>query len=144
MSYLYYFFLAGLIMFVSPDYQLQSTLANMGDTTVSGVGIGRKKKDCAKKGVCIIGSDIMITGIDDRHTIAKISFSGEGSLNSMFISYSDLTKNARIDFFSDEYFIMEEEYVDILKVKDKVYKIDIQKGKYPITKYKKGLKIQFQ
>ncbi len=141
MTTLNYCLLLVLSMLVNPEMQLYSTKANMGDTTVSGVGLGRKKKNCKGKGVCIIGSDIK--SIDDRHTIAKLSFTGQ-SLSSMFISYSDLSEKARRQYFSEKYFIMEEAYVGDLRANGKLYKINITKGKYPISTGKNGLKIEFE
>ncbi|MBK8502881.1 MAG: hypothetical protein IPL46_12065 [Saprospiraceae bacterium] len=61
----------------------------------------------------------------------------------MFISHSDLTENAKREYFSNGYFIMEEAYSGTLVIKDNVYKINISMGKYPIDNQKNGLKITF-
>jgi hypothetical protein len=118
------------------------TVTDGEDTTVTGVGLGRKKKGCQGKGICVIGSDFKIPTPDDRQTIARLSFTDQ-SLSSMFITYSDLSETAMKEFFSDRYFIMEEVFSESLEVKGNVYKIDIPKGKFPISKQDKGLKIQF-
>lgn len=117
-------------------------VVDTGDTTVSGVGLGRKKKNCKGKGICVIKGDIKKAVLDDRQTIATLNFNDQ-SLSTMFIAYSDLSEIARKEYFSNDYFIMEEAYSEPLKMGGKIYKIFISKGKYPISKQRKGLKINF-
>ncbi|PHN02401.1 hypothetical protein [Flavilitoribacter nigricans] len=143
MNAIYYQLLLGLFILTSPGIPSNFVMPAAGDTTVSGVGLGRNKKNCEGKGICIIGSELKIAGIGDRQTIARLNFSKQ-SLGSMSISYSDLTEGARRTFFSEKYFLMEEAYSGTLKVKDRAYEIKIPAGKYPIVKEEKGLRVDFK
>lgn len=142
MFHLYYLMALGFILMVTPDSQLYTPVVDIQNSAVAGVGLGRKKKNCRGKGVCIISSEIKTPGSGDRIILATLTFSGE-SLTSMFIDYSDLNENVKKEYFSGDHFIMEESYSGPFKRQKKAVMIHIPKGKYPISQQKNGLKIGF-
>lgn len=140
--FIYYLLLICLMVTGNPEKSGDTVLCDMGDTTTTGVGLGRKKKNCRGKGICVIGSDLKIAASDDQMTIARLGFTDQ-SFRNMFISYSDLSKYAVEKYFSDKYFVMEEAFAGFVTIKGRDYKIHIPKGEYPIHREDKGLRIVF-
>ncbi|WP_236980673.1 hypothetical protein [Membranihabitans maritimus] len=142
MPMVYYILVLCLLTLAGSETHVNSMVYDNVETTTTGIGIGRKKKNCQGKGLCVIGSDIKSITIEDRITIARLSFDKE-SLRSMFIARSDLSDFAVKEFFSGKSFEMEDGYNGTIIVKGNHYDIDIPKGYYPLYKQKTGFVIKF-
>lgn len=140
----YFILLFGLLLLFTPEaISTAIPMETVGTTTTTGVGIGRSKKNCEGKGLCIITGEIKGWKIGNRQTLARLTFDGE-SLSTMFITHSDLNKSAREEFFAGTHFVMEEPFGTLLKVGKQTFQIQIQKGKYPIRKTDRGFTVDFR
>ncbi len=139
-----YILLLGLLLLFTPDSMpITNPMKLVGPTTTTGVGLGRPKKDCKGKGLCIITGEIREWKVGNRQTIARLTFNGE-TLSTMFIAHSDLNKTAREEFFAGRHFVMEEPYESSLKVGKQTFQVHIEKGQYPIRKSDRGFTIDFR
>lgn len=110
------------------------------ETTTTGIGFGRTKKNCEGRGFCVIEASFNNSIVGDHLTRATLTFS-DRSISSIYFTNKDLGEQERRKYFSGDYFAVDEDFKTQLKIKGRTLDIYISEGMYEINRDKEGLEI---